>query len=95
MIAISVAFVPMSGAGTYIPWRNSSDTMCTYSLMTAVFSKRVSFFGSSAMPLLPPPNGMRVSAVFHTIRSARSRVSSIVTSGAMRIPPFAGPRTVL
>src|SRR5207253_6882552 len=41
-----------------------------------------------------PPKGIFTTAHFQVIHVARARTSSIETSGAKRIPPLPGPRTV-
>src|SRR6202051_1009465 len=50
--------------------------------------------GSQMMPPLAPPNGMSTTAHFHVIQAERARTSSMLTSGANRMPPLPGPRTV-
>src|SRR5205809_790848 len=46
-------------------------------------------------PPLAPPKGMLTTAHFHVISAAKPRISSNVTSGPKRMPPFEGPRAML
>ncbi len=54
-----------------------------------------SFSAGQFTPPFAPPNGTFATAVFHVIRQASARISSMSTSGWKRIPPLYGPRAPL
>ena len=47
-------------------------------------------FGSQITPPIAPPSGSPTMAVFHVIHVASALISSSVTLGWKRVPPFAG-----
>jgi hypothetical protein len=51
--------------------------------------------GSQITPPFAPPKGMLTTEHFQVIQAASARTSSMLTSGAKRIPPLHGPRRKL
>jgi hypothetical protein len=51
--------------------------------------------GSAKITDLPPPCGRPAAAFLKVIARANRNASSVVTSGAMRTPPIAGPQAIL
>ena len=86
---MQVSSVPMSGPGMY-PVR--------FAMPRAKCRTRASLFGdlgSAMMQDFPPPWERPAIAFFQVMPRARRNTSSVVTSGAIRIPPMAGPAAVL
>ena len=51
--------------------------------------------GSAKITDLPPPCGKPAAAFLKVIARASRKASSVLTSGAMRTPPIAGPQAML
>jgi hypothetical protein len=51
--------------------------------------------GSAKITDLPPPCGSPAAAFLKVIARASRKASSVLTSGAMRTPPIAGPQAML
>ena len=51
--------------------------------------------GSAKITDLPPPCGKPAAAFLKVIARANRKASSVLTSGAMRTPPIAGPQAML
>jgi len=51
--------------------------------------------GSAKITDLPPPCGRPAAAFLKVIARASRKASSVLTSGAMRTPPIAGPQATL
>ncbi len=90
--AIVCSLVFMSGAGTSRSGPMNGRISAVYRRVIRSSSPSESTRGSQITPPLAPPNGMLTTAHFQVIQAASARTSSSVTSGAKRMPPFAGPR---
>ena len=59
------------------------------------FSNQIRVFGSAMIPPFPPPCLTSANADFKVIALANLNTSSVLKSGAILIPPIAGPRVTL
>jgi hypothetical protein len=76
--------------------------MCAVTLPIAVAKARISrslsrnvILGSAKITDLPPPWGRPAAAFLKVIARASRKASSLLTSGAIRTPPIAGPQAIL
>ncbi len=92
--AMVCSLVPTSGAGTSRSGPSQLESSAVYRRVSRSCSPRDILFGSQMTPPFAPPNGISTTAHFQVIHAASARTSSRLTSGAKRIPPLPGPRTV-